>query len=315
MAQLWGIYRGSSASRIAHLGEAPRDPKSLRFSSSTVEDLDEIQGLLEQVLVLAPHLSATLIDSRPEWRDTPTDIVLGHPGLLASNVIVPHLTPNNAAERMNTLTYTHWQGAAVLPFPLHIDVPPIIRYDGELFELPDDPRKDIEWPSNMGTLSQEQQDVVRTHHHLATRHTMWVREMLESKFYPFIFAYAHDLYPAISYLSAIILRACSDGPWTLRGTLIRVYQDWDTEQWGPCPISFSEEELAANMVDIEEHARCHHLTAAARKQLGCDVDGWVPNGKYDEASTLLAEIRTEWLARHSNTPFPFTDGAWSSSLS
>ncbi len=71
------------------------DPTSLRFSSSTVEDLDEIQRLLQQVLVLAPHLSATFIDTRLERAET--DIVLGHPNLLASNVIVPRqITKPNA---------------------------------------------------------------------------------------------------------------------------------------------------------------------------------------------------------------------------
>ncbi|KAF9003451.1 hypothetical protein BDZ89DRAFT_1081032, partial [Hymenopellis radicata] len=197
------------------------DPKSLCFSSSTVEDLDEIQGLLEQVLVLAPHLSATLIDPHPGIRDTLTYIVLGHPNLLASNVI---------------------QCAAVLPFPMHIGgVPPIFQYDGELFELPSDPTKDIELPSNIGTLSQEQQDIVHTHHRLATLHTTWVRTMLKFGGPPFLFTYDHVLYPAISLLPQIILRACSEGPWALRETLSRIYQDWDTEQWGPCPITFSEE--------------------------------------------------------------------------
>ncbi|KAF9029316.1 protein kinase subdomain-containing protein PKL/CAK/Fmp29 [Hymenopellis radicata] len=291
------------------------DPKSLRFSSSTVEDLDEVQGLLEQILVLAPHLSATLIDPHPVIGDTLTDIVLGHPKLLASNIIVPHLTPDNAAERMKALTYTDWQCAVVLPFPMHLGgAPPIFRYDGGLFELPSDPTVHIELPSNIGTLSQEQQDVVCTHHDLATRRGTWVRLMLTS-WPPFLFTYDHVLYPAISILPHLILRACSEGPRALRETLNVIYQVWDTEQWGPCPITFSEEELAAFGVDFEEYLHYLRLVSAARKRLGCNRDGWVPTDKYDEASALLAEIRTEWLARNSNAPFPFTDGAWSAYLS
>ncbi len=113
----------------------------------------------------------------------------------------------------------------------------------------------------------------------------------------------------------LVLRACSAGPFFLRKTLFQIYQDWDTAQWGPCPIAFSDEEIAANQFDFEEKARSHFLAGGAMRRLGCDTQGWVPNDKYDEARRLLAIVHTEWLATNgAGVPFPFTDGASSESL-
>lgn len=187
------------------------------------------------------------------------------------------------------------------------DIPPAISYIDGVVKLPSDGSMPL-FPEGFDTLPPEQQDVVRIHHRYACRQRMWI--LLIPSFDPF---WAHcSLLPHISELNnlvPLITHCVCDGPHDLCAQLIVLQQSWADIADCPCPIDFTEEEIAVHEKeagDLKEH---YHNVTRLRDAIGCSNDGSVPLEEFEAAKEKMEHYRGLWDETEMKGPFPLYEGA------
>ncbi|KAF2429614.1 hypothetical protein EJ08DRAFT_270470 [Tothia fuscella] len=67
-----------------------------------------------------------------------------------------------------------------------------------------------------------------------------------------------------------------EGIVALRACLIELSQTWEELRFpGPCPMSFTEEQIKAHDIEFEEYLERHRIQKFAREYLDTDTDGWI----------------------------------------
>ncbi|KAF9472421.1 protein kinase subdomain-containing protein PKL/CAK/Fmp29 [Pholiota conissans] len=278
--------------------------------TNSLQELEHVEQLLQKAALLAPSISGAL-RQHSFAGDHLADNVAVHANLNAGNIMVPRDDGENTVTRFKNLTYIDWQGTSILPLVLQLDIPALVEYNGALLKVPFDFRDEIPWPEGMDQLSEADQDFVRAHHRLASRERAY-KSIFVPGFAPFAATHSHCLYPFVSQLPTRILRAVADGPVLLRECLIGFYERWDEEEChGPCPISFTDDEIKLHMVelDVRENYNCNRekITTA----MGADIDGKVDNANYARAQMVMKATRAQWDPPRCGGPFPLDEGKWS----
>ncbi|EFI27472.1 protein kinase subdomain-containing protein PKL/CAK/Fmp29 [Coprinopsis cinerea okayama7 len=285
-----------------------RNPSILKKTETTsLEELDVLEGLLEKVVTLAPSLALAL-SNIPDFINFNVAV---HADLGPNNAMVPADNGTNTLSRFDQFTYIDWQGTSILPFPFHCHIPELVQYNGDIIKVPDEYINQIPIPEGLDQLPEDQREYIMAHHRLATRELAFKNAMLDN-FHPWAAANAHCLFPYITQLPDRVLRGVTHGPILLRECLMRISSEWDEEQCdGPCPISFTEDEIAAH----DRAAVFRHLyfvnTKTAQKRIDMDGDGWVPNEEYEEARARFEKYRESWDPKVCGGPWPFQDGGYS----
>lgn len=288
------------------------DLSSLILTRSSPRDLYEILELLDKVEALAPvlHKPFDHIGMMNGWV---------HPDLRANNIIIPHKTPDNVIQRMIDLTIIDWQGTSILPLPMQFFIPPVVNYEPSIFLESGEPMFDIQavedvpLPSNFDKMSPKEKEMVEAELRLVTRQIRYMQ--MVSKM-PICKDYLeHPLTPHVSGLLQGILRSCADGPLPLRCLLLNIADSWFEEVWGVCPISFTMEERARHMEEMQQHDRYMFALSQLQSRLQCSVDGCIYDvERYDEAVKEMEVARNEWDTAACGRPFPFEEGQWSQFL-
>lgn len=204
------------------------DPSSLKFTRSTLPDLDTIERLLSKVATLAPHLQRAIEKASPNPRRFMQNTFL-HPDIRAQNVMVPNLTAENAESRMEVPTLIDWQGTTILPYAMQFYTPPIVEYNPRLFREDGSPIIDfngmpvgdeVPWPHDFEKMSPGKQEVVRAEHRVAMRHFQWNKTLFKNSNYAYTLAFSFQR--TLYVLLQVVLRSVADGPQSFEYTLVNL---------------------------------------------------------------------------------------------
>lgn len=294
------------------------NPSSLSYTSSSLNDLAEIDHLLDKVAALAPHLQHVIEKASP-FPERFMQYVLLHPDIRAQNLMVPRLSTNNENDvtRMKDPVFIDWQGASVLPLALQWCVPPLVEYQPRLFRQDGQPLLEVNgidevpWPENFDQLHPSEQEDIRAEHRIATRNVRWNQAFLAVQVYTYLLAF-----PIQEYLHMLvqgILRACADGPHSLRFLLVNIKKAWDQDPdsfGGACPYTFKPDELLKHEKERERLIRFEAALSQLVVRLRCSRDGCVDPQDYETSMRELVQARLEWDEGTCGGPFPFNDGQW-----
>ncbi|KAK0438667.1 kinase-like domain-containing protein [Armillaria borealis] len=230
----YGVFHSS---HLPSSAASPSPSPSSLISRSKPSDLPELRQLLQQCILMAPHI-------------IPSDrrlIVpyLTHPDLSRSNVIVK---PSGAA---NVVSYIDWQGAVALPYFQSISLPDAILYEGKLISVPDDPFASPELPSDVPPELKEQA-------YLEWRPAKRQRIMSNVLFQKIPLRLQAAQLPQGDLLSSIpdvALRCYADGPQFLRRLVYRLYDIWpnimdNSSSPIECPVQLTEADRAQDREEI-----------------------------------------------------------------
>ncbi|KAI0074748.1 hypothetical protein K474DRAFT_1647570 [Panus rudis PR-1116 ss-1] len=269
------------------------------FSSPLVvsksSDIPLLRRMLETCIRIAPHV-------------VPDDLlltvpVLNHPDRSLANLIVE---PEGLAWVRGIID---WQGTTVSPFFMQCGMPSAFRYDGELIKIPEDGSLPP-WPEHFDELSPEEQDFVRVQHRLACRHRGYMGSIANQD--PArLFALTEPSLEAVANLPLLITRCAADGPRELRDTLIRIQLYWDRYSDSPCPIGFSQEEIAAHVAEENDFKVWNAARYRVLREIQCRIDGAVHADRFEEAKEIMERCRKEWDESEMKGPFPLYEGAHS----
>ncbi|PYI23681.1 phosphotransferase enzyme family protein [Aspergillus violaceofuscus CBS 115571] len=212
--------------------------------------------LLNKSLAIAPYL----IPQDP--KDILNRPTLHHRDLTPSNVFV-------CPETFRPTCIIDWQHTTITPLLLAAAYP-------RLFENPDpEPPAGLtppEYPGNYDQLDPEDKTQVDE---LIRRQSLF-------------YLYRDPLILPRQHLVDLAGRQWSGDLMTLRGSLMRIRDIWSHvpghDRSQECPISFSEEELAAQSENEPMWCNLNHLVSHWRDELeGISEEGWVSTEKYDHA--------------------------------
>ncbi|KZV80714.1 hypothetical protein EXIGLDRAFT_780623 [Exidia glandulosa HHB12029] len=112
--------------------------------------------------------------------------------------------------------------------------------------------------------------------------------------------YGLRIRPAASVLHLLAATCWEGGYGHLKGKLMNVARDWHTAMMiapdDPCPLEFSEEELARQSEEMRAFAEVHAYREDAQSKLGITIENWVDHDTYDRAVEANRELRNGWLA-------------------
>lgn len=227
--------------------------------------------------------------------------VLTHPDLTLNDLLV---SPEGRA-------YVHhvidWQGASIAPYCMQCGVPTAIVYSDGVVPIPLDGSMPP-WPEDFGTMPSEQQEFIRVHHRYACRHRSFVlgiprRDPLRAD------AWALPHSTVLELLARYITRCIANGPQDLRGLMIDLQQRWTGVADCPCPIDFTEEEMAAHSKESKAQEEYERNVTKIHAAIGCLNDGSVPAGQFEAANEKMEHYRGLWDEADMKGPFPFHEGA------
>ncbi|KZT18885.1 hypothetical protein NEOLEDRAFT_1102978 [Neolentinus lepideus HHB14362 ss-1] len=269
------------------------------FSSPHIKlkpsDIPLLRRLLDTCILIAP----LIIPSNPAM----TAPVLNHPDLSLNNLIVP---PDG-------LAYVHhvidWQGATVSPFCMQCGVPPAIQYTEGVIPIPDDGSMPP-WPNNLDKMSPSEQEYIHIQHRYACRHRGYaLRIPSMDPLRGGVWALPHST--VLECLVPFITRCVSDGPLDLRGLLVSLQECWSKIADGPCPIDFTQAEIAAHCEEVEAQSQYERNVNKLHDTIGCLNDGSVREDQLEGAKKKMERCRQQWDERAMKGPFPFYEGAHS----
>ena len=232
--------------------------------------------LLQQFLCVLPYIL-------PPSKDIASP-VLWHPDLHPNKIFVDQTDPTKISGILD------WQEVWAAPLFIQAQFPLIFNCDGPYTwgavepKLPDDfdllAESDKE--SALNRLSEER---LKKFYEVASR-----------KFNPLVFkamdAMRNEDDPT-TFIFYIVGQTWVDGPIPLKELLIQIYQEWDwiAERRGtavPCPISFTQEEIAEAKQQAEVWAAAFKEFDGLRARI-VGKDGWVSHNEYDKA---MAQFET-----------------------
>ncbi|KAI5116307.1 hypothetical protein M0805_009633 [Coniferiporia weirii] len=232
---------------------------------------------------------------------------LWHPDLSLGNLFVSESGPANLQGIID------WQHAAILPYFSYASIPPALVYKGDKIDM-DGPLPGP-LPSDIEELSVEEQKDYRLQLRMAHRHKLYQAEVSKNprRVAASRLPHIHELMMLPTYVT----RAWADGAFDLREALMVLRKKWATiaAPGTPCPIVFSEEEIAEHEKQMESF-RCYEAAIdSIYSVLHCEGDGWVAHENYEVVRGLIDDLEETWDEEITGTPFPFKDGEYSYFLS
>ncbi|KAI2484031.1 Aminoglycoside phosphotransferase [Pyrenophora tritici-repentis] len=202
----------------------------------------------------------------------------------------PDLNPNNVfvSDSLDVTWLIDWQHCTILPLFLQCGIPNSLQNYGDSVSESLVPP---ELPPNISELSErEQYEQV---------------ELLRRRQLHYFYAAGTEEYNPLHYQAlsddfSVIRRKIFDhasSPWegnsvSLKADLVQLVKQWDSftasnsstndEIRQPCPISFSEEEMAECLRLKTAQIEADEQLKAARDAIGVGSEGWVPLKQYDE---------------------------------
>lgn len=197
--------------------------------------------------------------------------LLLHPDLHARNIFVD---PNNPTEILGVID---WQSAAIEPAFVHAAETP---------DFAEEPLLDRTLDADVLHGSHELQEHARR-----CKKTWTVMISLCPKL-----GKASTLNTTLCRYLANISLGCSNEPILLRSLLTDVSNEWsDLELPGTCAYQPSQEEVKSLSVELDHSESTQRLQAFLSRLLGCETDGWVEKGRWDDVFPIYREQYAEFV--------------------
>lgn len=232
---------------------------------------------------------------------------LWHPGFTLRNLFVSATGPGNL------LGIVGWQHAAILPYFSFASIPPALVYHGSKISMENPFPGPL--PANLEELSLDEQAEYRLQLRLAYRHRWYEATTQLNPRRQEVYSLPH-IYE-LMMLPTYVVRSWASGVFELRQALLYLRQNWTEIACSdiPCPIEFSEEEMAEHARQWERFQRGERTVGILFEALQCEEDGWVPHENYDGVREACDMLEETWDEEIRGTPFPFKDGEYSYFLS
>ncbi|KZT22671.1 hypothetical protein NEOLEDRAFT_1097383 [Neolentinus lepideus HHB14362 ss-1] len=268
------------------------------FSSPHVKSNPSDIPLLRRLLNTCIRIAPLIVPPVPAI----TAPVLNHPDLSLNNLIVP---PEDLAFVQHVID---WQGATISPYCMQCGVPTAVAYTKGVILIPGDGSMPP-WPDNFDAMSPEEQEYIRIHHRYACRHRSYIIQLSMDPLRGDVWALSHST--VLEFLVPYITRCIADGPLDLRGLLVSLQGMWSSILYDPCPIDFTQEEIAAHYKEAEAQAEYERNVNRLHDVIGCLNDGSVRPEQFESAKEKMERCRREWDETAMKGPFPFYEGAHS----
>ena len=232
---------------------------------------------------------------------------LWHPGFTLHNLFVSATGPGNL------LGVIGWQHAAILPYFSFASIPPALVYHGNKISMEGPLPGPL--PANLEELSLDEQAEYRLHLRLANRHKLYEAEAQLNPRRQAVCSLTHI--DELMMLPTYVVRSWTDGVFNLRQALVYLRHNWvaiagsDT----PCPIEFSEEEMAEHERQWEGFQCREGAVSLISKVLQFEKDGLVSHEDYDDVRETIGMLGETWDEEITGSPVPFKDGEYSYFLS
>ena len=256
--------------------------------------------LLDVLALTIPHIIPPLTLSTP---------TLWHADISHSNLFVAETGP---AEVQGLID---WQHSIIAPYCMQATFPSIFTYDGGLIDLPKG-RVAPKLPSQVSTLTPDQQVPYRLHLKLAMRHKAY-EQKIATKNERRMIACAMPFAAELALLPYHVLRSWSDSLVPLRKALLHLRDVWDifAHEGTQCPIRFTDDEVRKHEQEWQWYTKYEESIASLENDLGCGGDGWVHEDEFSKTMTSLKERKANWDDEAKGGPFPYEDGSFSFFLS
>lgn len=222
-------------------------------------------------------------------RMTPTSILgavsaptLWHSDLHLGNIYVSDQDPTQIVSLID------WQGVVISPILCQVRFPPFLTVD-QGYQIGNQvPRL----PENIDEMPEEDRQFALFQH----------EQRLMAKIYEGNLGLTHkNAYRALqlpSFFRELFIRCgevSTEGVAPLRECLIHISEVWEEAGFlGPCPISFSSQELKRHACEFEEYETYHRIREGAQEFLGTDSEGWFsPMENFDEKKQLNRKLRQQ----------------------
>ncbi|KAH8589643.1 hypothetical protein B0O99DRAFT_692372 [Bisporella sp. PMI_857] len=246
---------------------------------------DKMLDLLDRYLQLTPAMV-------PPFNDTHSP-TLWHPDLHLNDVFVD-------PQSKKITCITGWQSAAVLPLFYQCGIPTMFRHQGPLSI---DMNIWLERPDNYDSLEQDEKEVIdnllrseciHKYYIAQTRcnnRTHWgaLRLQLQDK--------------VRTQPTNIVQSVWKDHDiFFLQRALIRIVNRWEQlcPDSGPCPVSFSEQEMALYEHEEENRRYVSEILDLFRNNWGLSPDGSIESARYDEVQNEIARLRDAFVGAADN---------------
>ncbi|RFU30085.1 hypothetical protein B7463_g6233, partial [Scytalidium lignicola] len=250
-------------------------------SSSEPELPQEVLDLLNRYLLLAPAMV-------PPCGTTDTHSpTLWHPDLHLDNVYV-----NPESKQITRII--DWQSAAVMPFFYQCGVPRMFKHPGTvadgwaLSELPDD----------YDSLDQSEKAKIDSDRRSEACHKYYMTETKTKNLRHWAALQLENADVRIEP-SRLVVNVWEDRDvFFFRRALLKIVEQWQDlcPECGPCPVSFSEQELASHAAEEESMSNVGEILRLFRESWGLPPNGMVDPAKFNQVRTAVAELRDSFIA-------------------
>ena len=250
-------------------------PVDLFRQSSSQENPDTHVELLERYLKLIPHF-ASILDF--------TDPAMLHMDLHPGNIFV------QSVDQPNITSIIDWQGTDICPLYLTSRFPRIVDYDIEedpiTLAIPP-------LPDNFDKLEQEQKQIILEKRSASILKKYWLGKTIQQnmRHAEVILAPGRELFSSVW--------SHSGGTWdddviSFRQVLMAIVEGWQSFGLeGPCPVSFSEDEIQCHTKELEEYNDKTKVMVDIINTLGISRDGRVSHERFSAVKAANEEWKRE----------------------
>lgn len=197
-----------------------------------------------------------------------------------------------------------WQGTTVAPLFMQTRIPRAVIYSDTVIQIPDDYSMPA-WPTDLDELPLDEQEVVRLHHTLASRHQYYLKCLGEID-RRFSASWELPYWGVAVWLISHIINI-EASPLNLRHDLVSLQRAWEEISPAPCPIHFTEEELAKHDIEYADYQFYSGRVRQLHGFLGCDSNGWVKNDDFERVRGRMEEMKEVWDSEKEKGPYPFEE--------
>jgi hypothetical protein len=248
------------------------------------ESPDEMLDLLDRYLQLASVMV-------PPQSSDDTHSTLWHPDLHLDNVFVD-------PESKQITRVIDWQSAVVLPLFYQCGVPAMFRHKGP---VSDDMTIWPKRPENYHSLEQDEKEMVDNlikseclyKYYLAITHNQNPRHSAALQL-------QDDVRTQPTYIVQNVWKDCD--VFFLRRALIRIVNRWKDLclDSGPCPVSFTEQEMALFAHEEENKGYVSEILTLFRNNWTLSPDGSIESARFDEIQNELTRMRNAFIGAADN---------------
>ena len=241
---------------------------------------EDMLALLARYLQLAPAMIP------PPTLDVTQSSTLWHPDLHLNNVFVD-------PESKKITRIIDWQGAAALPLFYQCGVPTMFKHQGPVSDNIDT------WPTypeSYSSLDQDEKEEISNLIKSETLHKYYLA--ITQNRNPRHWAALQSRDRAQIEPIRIVQSVWEDRDvFFLRRALIRIASGWDVlhPSSGPCPVNFSDQEMALYRQEEENRGYVSDVLNIFRKNWGLSPNGSIEPSRFDEMQIELAQMKDAFI--------------------